>query len=84
MLARPDISPVGPTSMKNIAASTPSPSRLAVQLRLLACAVFGGRFAAGSGLLSSPIAPAIGYVGCTRSGSQTASPKSRAPVKYPG
>jgi hypothetical protein len=36
--------------MKNIAPSTPSPSRQAVQFRLLACAVFGGRFASRLGL----------------------------------
>jgi len=57
---------------------------MAARFVRLACAVFDGRFAPGSGLLSSPIAPAIGFVGCARSKTQTISPNSRALVKYPG
>jgi hypothetical protein len=70
--------------MKIIIASTRLPSRVPAQRGRQACAVFGGRFALGSGLLSLPIAPAIGFVGCTRSRMQTVSPNSRALVKYPG
>jgi hypothetical protein len=70
--------------MKIVSQSRTTHPRIMVQFGHVACAVFGGRFAAGSGLLSSPIASAIGFVGCTRSGSQIVSPKSRAPMKYPG
>jgi hypothetical protein len=56
----------------------------AVQIGRRACAVFGGRFAPGSGLLSSPISSALGFVGCTRSRTQTVAPKFRALVKHPG
>jgi hypothetical protein len=70
--------------METLDSSRTKHSMAVVQFGYAACAVFGGRFAAGSGLLSSPIASAIGFVGCTRSSSQIDSPKFRAPVKYPG
>jgi hypothetical protein len=48
------------------------------------CAVFGGRLAPGSGLLSPPIVAATRVVGCARSRPQTATPNSRALVEHPG
>jgi len=74
----------GRAPMKFFAKSSASPSLASVRFVRLACAVFGGRFAPDSGLLSSPIVPAIGFVGCTQFRTQTVSPNSRALVKYPG
>src|SRR5205085_10601083 len=73
----------GRAPMKFFTKSSPSPSPLSVRFVRLACAVFDGRFALDLGLLSSPIVPAIGFVGCTQFRTQTVSPNSRALVKYP-
>ncbi len=76
--------PAAADSAKPRAMPTASHPPRAEQVGWKGCAVFDGRFAPGSGLLSSPRVTAIGVVGCAGSRAQTATPNSRAPVKHPG